>query len=114
MASVQARLAVLTWCAFVLMTVDATFSILKEQSRLNYSLQSISVYYNEETHALDIERGLDPTATAVGSFMESMQQMGWDVLELAAESKGYSDTEKAYALGVAESVLTLDQIYSYW
>jgi len=70
-----------------------------------------SVYYNQGVWS--INEGKDDNAVAWCRFSPSMNETGWDVIEVVSNSS-YSDNLQAYGSGFLEAGLTTTSIWNSW
>jgi len=72
----------------------------------NRTVCSVYVNKNKAIHILDT---IDPAATAFGSFVDGLFELGWGILEVETNST-YSDELQGFAAGVVEGYLTARRI----
>ena len=78
----------------------------------------VNIYYSKDSknYTINISKNIDEDAIAYAIYNKSYERTGWDFLSISTydkDDKKYNDTDKAYAMGYLEGVLTKDRIYSY-
>ena len=96
---------------FYLLIITKSVPVEDEKTILN-------IYYSKDfnNYTTNISKNIDEDAIAYAIYNKSYERTGWDFLSISTydkKDKRYNDTDKAYAMGYLEGVLTKDRIYSY-
>ena len=91
-------------------------SIQKEEDNLQTIM---NLYYSEKAnnYTAKISNASDENAIASAIYNKSYEKVGWDYLAISSYDKKdnkYNDSNKAYAMGYLEGILTKDRIYSHY
>ncbi|KAJ3440071.1 phospholipase b-related [Anaeramoeba flamelloides] len=74
-----------------------------------------TVYYDKQTQEYSYAATLDVRGVATGMESDEVEQDGWEKVSLrTSTSIVYSDSVKAYGIGLLEGILTRDRVVQVW
>ena len=74
----------------------------------------MNIYYIDGKYECRYEDKVNEESLAGAIYQKKYEQIGWDYLAISSTSLNYDDSQKAYAMGYIEGVITKDRIYDFF